>query len=1185
VKACPSCGLSNADDARFCAACGAPQAARCPRCGAELPDGARFCPSCGAPVGDTIEGRHERKLITVLFADLADYTGLGERFDAEQLREIMELYFAAVRREIEGEGGTVEKYSGDAVMAVFGVPLAHEDDPTRALRAALRMRGALAELNMSLAADPGVTLEMYIGVNMGEIVVVSSPKPGEAMVVGDPVSVAARLQQVAEPGQIVVSERAARASKGMRFRELGPLQLKGKGQTVQAVELIEADLPLGPGVAGVRAPLIGREREVALLRTVFQRVMSEARPNLVTIYGEAGVGKSRLIEEFAAWTSNLDVPARTHSGRCLPYGEGVSFWALAEILKREASILDSDPTEVAVGRIGVLAADLLGPARLVEDVGRATEILSSTVGLGPGPAAPSAPESDLRRARQEVAEVWSALFSALARRDPTVVHVEDLHWADPAMLELLETLADRVEGPLLFVCSARPELTGRHPGWGGGRWNFSSILLEPLGAGESGRLLDYLLAREAPGEDPLSEVRRTILERGGGNPFFLEEIVRHLADEGRLGRDSAGPVQVPDTVQGVLAARMDLLGSAEKRTLQAAAVVGKEFWLGPVSRLEGVEPGRLDDTMDRLRERGLILSRLSSSIAGEREFMFKHVLTRDAAYESIPRRDRAVAHAEVAAWIEEQAAGREREFAELLAHHYGEAHAAAEQDIRRDPVETERLRQLAFDCALVASEESRRKLALDNAARLAQDALGVASGPHERARALEALGETFVNEYRGDEAWATLKEAVELRMEGGGDLELPRLVARALEVPTRMPGFMRYRPLDEEARPLLAAGLAAVGDRDTEELARLLVVQSFWPYTFRDQRYDEEQLRTAREAGERAAQLALRLGRETLASAALDAVATFYVSKGHYGRVRPVIERRLELAGRLDDPWEAGEAHASAAWMALMAGRYADAAEIAGRGFDLVRLGPTAIALYCLDWRAVARFHLGDWDGLFADTALFDSLLTRREEPPAHAMQHVAVGAFVHEVRGDPDQADAALRVLFSAEETDRGLGSFWEPWLARLFVRRGRFEEAERRLALAEGDGTDRAELGLVLQVRCDLVAERGSWEKAAAVVDGVRAHAEEARVPVLALHADRLEGRAGAAAGEGASARELLERAADGFREIGARWEAARTDLLAARESEDPTDRRRRAKAAMGVFASLGAVEELALAEQLDE
>ena len=614
VRTCATCGEENLDTARFCVQCGAPLAV-CVACGAGLSPDVRFCPACGTQVPESLLPGEERKRVTVLFADLAGSTGLGEQLDPEHLKEVMDSFFQKMRAELEAEGGTVEKYIGDAVMAVFGVPAVHEDDATRALRAALRMRRALDRLNRSLEESHGIRLAMRTGVNTGEVVARTVPRPGQGLVTGDAVNVAARLEQRAESGQILVGERTARAARGLRLEPIGPLTLKGKEEPVVAYEVLDDEVTApGSGRRGetgrYRAPLVGRHEELRVLKSVFERSVSERRSHLVTVFGDAGVGKSRLVEEFGAWAQALPEPALAIGGRCLPYGEGVTYWPLAQILKGWAGVLDSDEPETALDRLRQAVGKLLADVPDVAEPEELTAALAFTVGLR-DPAWPV--EEDPREARAATHEAWRIFLSSLARPRPVVAVIEDIHWADPALLELLQELAEHSEGPLMFVCPARPELTARRPDWGGGRWNYSSLLLEPLSRGDAGDLLDLLLvdAGEVPGS-----LRARILERAGGNPFFLEEIVLHLMQE------HPGPeienVQIPDTVQGVLAARMDLLPASEKRVLQTASVVGRTFWNGAVaSILDGEDrPQDLDDILWRLEDRGLVHARIGSTIVG-----------------------------------------------------------------------------------------------------------------------------------------------------------------------------------------------------------------------------------------------------------------------------------------------------------------------------------------------------------------------------------------------------------------------------------------------------------------------------------------------------------------------------------------------------------------------------------------
>jgi class 3 adenylate cyclase len=499
----------------------------CTVCGRENVEDSRFCNGCGNDLVNA-DAPERRKLVTVIFCDLADSTALGERLDPETLKQILFDYFHAARTAIERHGGVVEKFIGDAVMAVFGIPTLHEDDPLRAVRAAAGMLDALADLNAELERDHGVGFAARIGVNTGEVVA-GDPSAGQRLVTGDAVNVAARLEQAADPGAIVVAERTARAARGFRFRELGEQELRGKEQAVAAVMLEERTPDADErGVPGLRAPMVGRDRELELLRSLYERSAEEGQPNLVTIYGDPGVGKSRLVAEFVDWAEGQSVEPTIVRGRCLPYGDGVTYWPLAEILKGLADVRDTDTTEVALERIQRLGRDLI-TTDVATHPEKATAALAYSVGVEDPAFSFGAMEP--REVSLKIHAAWRSLFSSLASRAPVVAVIDDIHWADQVLLDLLEELADRVVGPVFFLCPARPELTERRPGWGGGKRNVSSVGLDPLTASESDRLVGLLLSvADLPGS-----VHERILERAEGNPFFLEEIVRHLIDEGMIG--------------------------------------------------------------------------------------------------------------------------------------------------------------------------------------------------------------------------------------------------------------------------------------------------------------------------------------------------------------------------------------------------------------------------------------------------------------------------------------------------------------------------------------------------------------------------------------------------------------------------------------------------------------------------
>ena len=1124
--------------------------------------------------------------MTILFADVAGSTELGEQLDPERLQEVLDSYFAAMRREVEAEGGTVEKFIGDAVVAAFGVPTAHEDDPTRALRAALRMRRSLERLNGSLEDEHAIRLAMRIGVNTGEVIARANPGPREGFVTGDAVNVAARLEQGAEHGQILVGERTARAAHGMTFKGLGPLALKGKQEAVRAYELLDAEVT-EPRTAQrtdarlYRTPMVGRTAELTMVKSVFDRCVADRRPQLVTVYGDAGVGKTRLVEEFADWTTGLPQPPIMINGRCLSYGEGVTYWPIGEILKSRAGILDTDPPELAVEKVRNIGDQLI-TEDVSADPARATAALAYTIGLEDPDV--SFATSDPREVRDDLHAAWRSFFSALARSGPVIVLVEDIHWADPALLDLLEDAADRSEGPLLFLCPARPELTARRPDWGGGRWNHSSLLLEPLSTDESAQLLDLLVESGALSND----LRALILERAGGNPFFLEEIVQRLLEEPAGFED----LEIPDSVQGVLAARIDLLTPLEKRVVQSAAVVGRTFWDGAVRSLLEPDPGTvvLDEVLWRLEDRGLVHARTGSSIVGERQFSFRHILIKDVAYERLPRRNRARAHARVAAWIEQQTKDRKREFAELLAHHYEHAYHALSSEARADPDELEGLRERAFRYALLAANEAGSKLALEQAERYAESALSVATGPSERSRALEMLGMTYFHDYEGDRAWRSFKEAIDLLTDdaaGSGGEDPPRiarLCAVALEMVTRAPGIMRERVSRDEGGRYLEIGLTAAGPDDSEERARLLVARSFAPGSFREPP-DDVELERAIATGEEAAAMAERLGRVDLESAALDGITAAHQSLGRYTPMEGPVRRRIELAPKLTDPYEVGDIHAMAAWWALSTGRYRESEDLAGRGYSAAMPGSPMQGLYCLDFRAAARFRLGDWDGMLADVSRAEEILgDRSESPPGFAPMHLAIAAFVHDARGDRTTASRYLQLVRWLEQAEDRLDPVLTLWQARVLARRGSFADARALLQRPEVT-EDRRGQDEILEAWCEVASEEGAWVEAAEIVDRTARHADWAGEPPLALFATRLEGRAAAAAGEPDRAAELLRRAADGFAGLDATWEAAvsRLDLAHTLLGADRSAAQLLARDAVQVFDRLGSARELSLAGDL--
>jgi len=610
----------------------------CPSCGHENTDDARFCSQCATPLVEGAPPREERKVVTCLFCDLVGFTARAEAMDPEDVRRVLQPYHASVRSELERFGGTVEKFIGDAVMAVFGAPVAHEDDPERAVRAALEIRDTLAEQG---------ELEVRIGITTGEALVALDARPdaGEGMAAGDVVNTAARLQAAAPTNGILVDETTWRATeRAIEYEERRPVEAKGKAEPIAAREALKARARVSVERVG-GAPLVGRAQELTLLRETLARVVREREPQLVTLVGVPGIGKSRLVYElFGTIESGAFGLVYWRYGRSLPYGEGVSFWALGEIVKAQAGVLESDSSEQAAEKLRQAVARFLGDDADAPWIERQLRPLAGLERDEPRTGGP----------RDESFAAWRRFVEAIADERPLVLVFEDLHWADDALLDFVDYLADWASGvPLLVLGTARPELLTRRPGWGGGKVNSSTILLPPLTEEETGGILGFLLHPSLPDEG----IPAQLLEHAGGNPLYAEEFARMLVDR-------PADVVLPETVQGIIAARLDTLPPEEKALLQDAAVLGRTFWLGA---LEG-ERWTLEERLHSLTRSEFVTRERRSAVAGESEYSFRHALVREVAYEQIPRALRAEKHLRAADWT--SSLGRPEDHAELVAHHY-----------------------------------------------------------------------------------------------------------------------------------------------------------------------------------------------------------------------------------------------------------------------------------------------------------------------------------------------------------------------------------------------------------------------------------------------------------------------------------------------------------------------------------
>jgi len=629
----------------------------CPQCGERNSARSRFCGACAAPLSAP-PAREVRKIVSALFCDLVGSTEMGERLDPESFRQVQARYYAEMRRAIERHGGQVAKFIGDAIVGTFGVPRLEENDAERAVTAALEMRERIGELNSELERDWGTRLRIRIGVNTGEAVVEGTGSVGGVGVLDDVMNVAARLEAAAGPGEILLGHQTyALVRNSVEVVPVGPLALKGKSAPVRAWRLVQITAPHGRPQE-FDSPLVGRARELEVLQEGLTATRNAGTGRLVTILGPAGVGKSRLLHEFV---SSLHGSATVLHGQCLPYGDGITFWPVAQVIKQACGITRDDSAQETRTKIS---------ARLPADEARSLvcERIAGVLGLTEGASATSETFWAIRK-----------LLEAVAHPRPLVVALEDVHWAEHTFLDLVEDLAARPPAaPILLLCLARPDLLESRPGWDRELENATGVHLDLLDDADSTLLIENLVGGRPLGE----EASRHLTDAAGGNPLFLEELIRMLVEEGALREKGRGwvatadlaTISVPPTLRALLGARLDRLDLHDRSVLEAAAVVGKEFGRRAVAELvPATARRRIRGRLEGLVDRGLIRSRSAD------EFRFHHILIRDVAYESIPKRARADLHERHAVWLEARAGERLPEIEEIVGYHLEQAVQLREQ--------------------------------------------------------------------------------------------------------------------------------------------------------------------------------------------------------------------------------------------------------------------------------------------------------------------------------------------------------------------------------------------------------------------------------------------------------------------------------------------------------------------------
>ncbi len=1036
------------------------------------------------PLGDPpIE---ERKLATILFADLVGSTELGAEQDPERTRLLLDRFYDAMASEIEAAGGTVEKFIGDAVVAVFGAPAALEDHAERALHAALAMLRRLDEIF-------GERLSLRIGVNSGEVAL-GRAREGSSFVTGDAVNVAARLEQAAEPGEVLVGERTARAVRGaFEFAAPTTVEAKGKPQGVPCRRLLRALSLMRPrGIGGLGLAFVGRNTEFEQLQGAYDRVAEERRPQLVTVLGEAGVGKTRLVREFWLWLGALSPEPLRRTGRCQPQGRATTYWPLGEVLREHFGMSERDDPDSVLARLG------------------SRETLGLTLGLDV--AAGIHP----LLARDRLHDAWAEFLMDLADEQPAVILLEDLHWGNNDLLDLLESLLEGVHGPMLLLCTARPELLDQRPGWGGARRAGSTVMLEPLSRADSSHLVQLLLGSDIPPQ------LDGVVDLGEGNPFFIEELLAALIDRDLLASADGGwtlralpaGLELPDSVQALLSARIDLLGADEKATLQAASVIGRSFWTGPIYELlpEAAPDFRV------LEDRGFVRRRAGSSIPGETEFVFKHQLTREVAYAGLPKASRARLHAQFAAWLERLGGGDTH--AQQLAHHYFESVRPEDADLLwlGHVDEAERLQAKALVWLRRAAERAVAGYAIDDALELLHKALSLGPSEAEQAELWHAIGQASVLKFDGEGFWSAMLRAADLCREPE---RLADIYAElAIETATRS-GMWRSRPPNDAFDGWIEQALE-LAPRESAARAKALAAYSYVHAGA------EDAAREAFEIAERRDDVELR----SLAVEGLTATATAALD---FQSASEWAELRLDLVEGIADPDHRSEALLTAICAYVAVGRFPDAQRLAALLREVSAELTPHHRLHAVGYTMLVDSLAGRWGSIRGQAQRAAQAVDENIDTPcllnnwtllACATAHAHVGELAEAQRFDE-----------LADELPREAAS--------VTVR-----TAEIWLELARGD------LGAVAALLPDEPPPRGGRPPNTAFQLSVRLDALaalrdreriEAETPALVRPGTYLEPFALRARGVVREKRELLEQAAASFDAMNLEWHAEQTRALA--------------------------------------
>jgi len=1101
---CPNCGVENRADAKFCSECGSPLSLTCPN-GHPVAPTAKFCDECGAPVRAAMRAAvpavssaapatahvpsGERRLVSVLFADLVGFTTLSESRDVEEVRELLSRYFDTCRRLITRYGGTVEKFIGDAVMAVWGTPVAREDDAERAVRAALELVDAVQAMGASVGAPD---LRARAGVLTGEAAVTIGATT-EGMVAGDLVNTASRIQSAAQPGTVFVGESTRRASDAaIMYEAAGSHALKGKAEPVTLSRAVRVIAGIGGNYkpTGLEPPFVGRDRELRQVKDLFHGSIEDKKAHLVSVIGIAGIGKSRLAWEFFKYIDGQADLVFWHRGRCLSYGEGVSYWALAEMVRMRAQIVEGEDQVIAASKLRAAVEQYVADA---DERKWIEPRLAHLLGL----------EERAARDSEDLFAAWRVFFERLAEQSPVIMVFEDMQWADAGLIEFIEYLTNWSRNyPIFVMTSGRAEFLERHPDWGAGKRAFTSLYLEPLSPDVMGEMLDGLVPGLA------DEVRGKILDRAEGVPLYAVETVRMLLDKGLLAaQDNAyrvtGPIEtleVPETLHALIAARLDGLNEQERRTIQDASVLGKTFTAESVAALTGIGEAEMDQLLGALVRKEVLALQTDFRSPESGQYGFLQDLVRRVAYETMSKKERKARHLAAAQLLEEAWGPEEDEIVEVLASHYVEAYNAAP-----DAADASEIKSRARNALVGAGKRAGSLAASVEARRYFEQAIGLAEDDAELASLREQAGRM---------AWLSADvpgskehyEAARVLFERCGD---DRGVARAL---AGYGDVLRAEGRLEDAIKLMKEALEVLEDEQPDESTAMLAAQLGRAVFF------VGRIPEATEIIERALLMAEKMMLPSVLSQALNTKSLILTAQSRPQEAILLLRHALQIGLDYDIGDAALRAYNNLG--ALMNERDDHAEELAAAkdGLELARkFGNRAWEEGLLLGQMTPSLYLGRWDEALS---VLEQAIQLGIDPKTGLFGAEWLMVIpIHVWRGDLAEARGMLQVSDFASAEDLQLRQVWHTMNAIVARREGNPAEA---LESADAAFSLRGEMGIrapgtkeAFVQLLETALELGDIERAEETMNVVRALGPGEVTPYQRAQNRRFEGLISASRG----------------------------------------------------------------------